>query len=161
MSSLRHLDGFLAIFFPTTGCLDTLRRPSVAESAASCAFATRASCRVAVRSAGHRVTPRTRLHGPLWASKRSLWAHGRRYVTPTPATYKYAMLAAGPFLCIRLVRGLCWPLKLILLHSLGPIPHPRSKTNRAFYGQGLIGPPRSKRGLDSQCVVFADECWVY
>lgn len=78
LSSLRHLDGFLAIFFPTTGCLDALRRPSAPESAASCACATRASCRVAARSPGHRVTPRRRSHGPLWASKRSLWAHGRR-----------------------------------------------------------------------------------
>ena len=78
LSSLRHLDGFLAVFFPTTGCLDALRRPSAPESAASCACATRASCRVAARSPGHRVTPRRRSHGPLWASKRSLWAHGRR-----------------------------------------------------------------------------------
>ena len=99
LSSLRHLDGFLAIFFPTTGCLDTLRRPSVAESAASCAFATRASCRVAVRSAGHRVTPRTRLHGPLWASKRSLWAHGRRWRSCAAASWvrRRAQNGRGPW----------------------------------------------------------------
>ena len=76
-----------------------LRRPSVAENAASCACATRASCRVAVRSAGHRVTPRTRLHGPLWPSKRSLWAHGRRWRSCAAASWvrRRAQNGRGPW----------------------------------------------------------------
>ena len=76
-----------------------LRRPSVAENAASCACATRASCRVAVRSAGHRVTPRTRLHGPLSPSKRSLWAHGRRWRSCAAASWvrRRAQNGRGPW----------------------------------------------------------------